>query len=180
MPLENHMESNEYGAYATAKINAFLKTHANHNLITLKQQFAVKSEKLSKLLLLLIIPCCALVLWLLSFFRRRFFFDQMVLSAEINSFFLIANFFLLPFVIIIIQTVSKLIQVTPTWMGDDIYTFTGQSVTAIFTAFAFKRFYKFGLIYRILTTIVFIFLHTLIVYILYKFTLFVAVFYQLH
>lgn len=180
MPLEYHMESNEYGAYATAKVNAFLKDHPNHNLLTLKQQFAVKSEKLSKLLLLLIIPCCALVLWLLSFFRRRFFFDQMVLSAEINSFFLMSNFFLLPLVIMIIRFISELIQTKTLWLTDDIYTFSGQAVTAVFTAFAFKRFYHFKLLYRILATCIFISLHSMIVYILYKFALFVAVLYQIH
>jgi len=180
MPLEYHMESNEYGAYATAKVNAFLKAHPSHSLVTIKQQFAAKSEKMSKLLLLLIIPFCALVLWLLSFFRRRLFFDQMVLSAEINSFFLIANFFLLPFLIMLIQMVTRLFNFSTLWLNDDVFTFTGQTVTAIFAAFAFKRFYGFGLLYRIIAALIFIYLHGLIVYILYKFTLFVAVFYQIH
>lgn len=180
MPLQSHMESNEYGAYAISKVDAFLNAHPNHSLLTVKQQFAAKSEKLSKLLLLLIIPFCALVLWPLSFFRRRLFFDQMVLSAEINSFFLIANFFLLPLLIMLIQTVSRLFNFSTVWLSDDVFTFTGQTVTAIFAAFAFKRFYGFGLFYRIIAALIFIYLHGLIVYILYKFTLFVAVLYQIH
>lgn len=180
MPLEYHLKSDEYGFFACNKINAFRKTHPEQSFIMIKQQFEAKSEKLSKLLLLLIIPCCALVLWMLSFFRRRFFFDQMVLSAEINSFFLISNFFLLPFLITLIYIVSKALHITTSWMTDDVYTFTGQTITAVFAAFAFKRFYNFGLIYRVLAACIFISLHSLIVYILYKFTLFVAIFYQLH
>lgn len=180
MPLENHMNSDEYGVFASNKVKTFLKTHPDQSLITVKQQFQAKSEKLSKLLLLLIIPCCALVLWMLSFFRRKFFFDQMVLSAEINSFFLMSNFFLMPLLITIIHVASKILHIDRSWLSDDVYTFTGLSITAIFAAFAFKRFYHFGFIYRVLAAGIFIYLHSLIVYILYKFTLFVAVFYQLH
>ena len=180
MPLTFHMKSNEYGAFATSKVTAFMKTHPAQNFAAIEQQFAAKSEKLSKLLLLLIIPCCALVLWVLTFFRRKYFFDQMVLSAEINSFFLIANFFILPLLITIAYKISKLLHIPSTWLSDGIYTFTGQAITAIFAAFAFRRFYHFGFIYRVLTACIFIFLHGFIVYILYKFILFVAVFYQLH
>jgi hypothetical protein len=180
MPLDYHMEHGRYGEFATAKVQAFLTAHPDKSFTSIQQQFAAKSEKMSKILLLLIIPCCALVLWAISFFRRRLFFDQMVISAEINSFFLITNFFLLPLLIMLIQTVSRLLHISFAWLNDDIYTFTGQVLTAIFAAWAFKRFYGFGVVYRVIAAGIFIYFHGLIVYSLYKFVLFATVFYQIH
>jgi hypothetical protein len=104
----------------------------------------------------------------------------MVLSAEINSFFLIANFFLLPLVIALIYLIARVFDFSVAWVTDDRYTFIGQAATALFTAFAMKRFYGFKLWYRIFASLIFIYFHGLIVYTLYKFTLFVAVFYQIH
>ncbi len=180
MPLQGHMDSGRYGEFATAKVNAYLITHPDKTCNSLQQIFAIKSEKLSKILLVFIIPICALVLWPISFFKRKFFFDQMVLSSEINSFFLLINFFILPLIIITIALVGKLFHASSDWSTDDIHTFTGQTITAVYTAQAFKRFYHFGLLRRIITAAVFIYLHSFIVYTLYKFILFATVFYQIH
>lgn len=180
MPLKNHMDQNRYGEFATQKVQSYLQQHPDKTYSMLEEKFAAKSEKLSKLLLLMIVPCSALILWALTFFRRKYFFDQMVVSAEINSFFLIANFFLLPILIILIYLAAKAFHFSIAWVTDDKYTFVGQVITALFTAFAMKRFYGFKRIYRILASFVFIYFHGFIVYSLYKFTLFVTVFYQIH
>lgn len=180
MPLKNHLDQNMYGEFATKKVETYLQAHPQITYTMLEEKFAAKSEKLSKLLLLMIVPCSGLILWALTFFKRKYFFDQMVLSAEINSFFLIANFFLLPLLIILIYLAAKLFHFSVEWVTDDRYTFIGQVATTLFTAFSMKRFYGFRLLYRIIASLVFIYFHSLIVYSLYKFTLFVAVFYQIH
>lgn len=180
MPLESHMENGKYGEYATTKVNNYLAAHPDQNLASLQEHFATKSEKLSKILLLFIIPVCALVLWPISFFRKKFFFDHMVLSSEINSFFLMINFFILPLVIIVIRLTSKLFDASSAWLNDDVYTFTGQIITGIYSAHAFKRFYGFNLVQRIVSATIFILIHSFIVYTMYKFFLFVTVFYQIH
>ncbi|MBL0881791.1 MAG: DUF3667 domain-containing protein [Chitinophagaceae bacterium] len=180
MPLKNHMDQNRYGEFATQKVENYLQRHPDKTYAMLEEKFAAKSEKLSKLLLLLIVPCSALILWALTFFKRKYFFDQMVISAEINSFFLIANFFLLPILILLIFLAAKIFHFSVAWVTDAKYTFVGQAFTALFTALAMKRFYGFKRIYRIVASLVFIYFHGFIVYSLYKFTLFVAVFYQIH
>jgi hypothetical protein len=180
MPLKNHVDQNDYGEFATKKVALYIQQHPGTTYTMLEEKFAAKSEKLSKLLLLMIVPFVALILWALSFFKRKYFFDQMVLSAEINSFFLIANFFLLPLVIALIYLIARVFDLSVAWVTDDRYTFVGQVATALFTAFAMKRFYGFKLWYRIIASLIFIYFHGLIVYTLYKFTLFVAVFYQIH
>lgn len=180
MPLKNHVDQNRYGEFATRKVEMYLESHPNITYAMLEDKFATKSEKISKLLLLMIVPCSALILWGLTFFKRKYFFDQMVLSAEINSFFLIANFFLLPILVIIIYLTAKAFHFSVAWVTDDKYTFLGQFFTALFTAYAMKRFYGLKRIYRISASIVFICFHSFIVYSLYKFTLFVIVFYQIH
>lgn len=180
MPLKNHVDQNEYGEFATKKVQLYLQQHPGTTYTILEEKFAAKSEKISKLLLLMIVPCVALVLWGLTFFKRKYFFDQMVLSAEINSFFLITNFFLLPLVITLIYLAARVFHFSVAWVTDDRYTFIGQLATALFTAFSMKRFYGFKPLYRIIASLVFIYFHGLIVYSLYKFTLFVAVFYQIH
>ena len=180
MPLKNHVDQNAYGEFATKKVESYLQQHPTITYAMLEEKFAAKSEKLSKLLLLMIVPCVALILWGLTFFKRKYFFDQMVLSAEINSFFLIANFFLLPLIIALIYLAAKVFNFSVVWVTDDRYTFIGQVATALFTAFSMKRFYGFKPLYRIIASLVFIYFHGLIVYSFYKFTLFVAVFYQIH
>ncbi len=180
MPLKNHLDSGSYGEFATTKVNTYLAAHPDQDHKSLEQQFATKSEKLSKILLVFIIPLSALVLWAISLFKRKFFFDQMVLSSEINSFFLLINFFILPLIIITIVLVGRLFHASSDWLTDDMYTFTGQAITAVYTAQACKRFYHFGLLRRIITATVFIYLHSFIVYTLYKFILFATVFYQIH
>lgn len=180
MPMKNHTTHHRYGDYAEEKIQDYLQKHPDLTYSMLEEKFAAKSEKLSKLLLLLIIPFSALVLWGLTFFKRKFFFDQMVLSAEINSFFLITNFFFLPLVLFIVNLSTKVFHFSAAWITDDKYTFAGEFITALFTAFSMKRFYGLKLFYRIIASLIFIYLHVLIVYTLYKFTLFVTVFYQIH
>lgn len=61
-----------------------------------------------------------------------------------------------------------------------MYTFTGKFITAVCTAMAMKKFYDFRRLVGIVAAFVFIYFHGLIVNALYKFTLFVAVFYQIH
>lgn len=180
MPLHYHMTHDQYGSFAGNKVQAFLEQHPDITFSMLQEKFAAKSEKLSKLLLLLILPCCALILWALSFLRRRFFFDQMVLSAEINSFFLIINFFLMPVLISLVHIAVQTFHFSVTWLNDRTYTYTGQIITAIFTAFAMNRFYHFKWPYSVIATAIFIYFHGIIVYSLYKFALFVVVFYQIH
>jgi Protein of unknown function (DUF3667) len=63
----------------------------------LSEKFNKKSKSTSKILLLLLIPLGVPLLYLLYFNRRRFVFDNIILSTEINSFFLLSIYILIPF-----------------------------------------------------------------------------------
>lgn len=63
----------------------------------LSEKFNEKSKSTSKILLLLLIPLAVPLLFLLYFNRGRFAFDNIILSAEINTFFLLSFYVLMPF-----------------------------------------------------------------------------------
>ncbi|MEO8173264.1 MAG: DUF3667 domain-containing protein [Sediminibacterium sp.] len=174
MPMRFHLSNPHYGAFATKKVTTFLTNHPGMSMETLAQNFALKSEKTSKVLLFLIIPLCAFILWVIGFKKRPYLYDQMVLSAEINSFFLMISFFVIPVIFIMLRGISLLFHFSFELNDDYIFTFTGQVITAIFVAAALRRFYRFGLLYTVLSTCIFMYFHDFIVYILYKFILFVV------
>lgn len=81
--------------------------------------------------------------------------------------------FLLPVVLYLLFSLAE-------GLDNDMYTFTGKFITAVCTAMAMKKIYDFRRLVGIGAAFVFIYFHGLIVNALYKFTLFVAVFYQIH
>ncbi len=62
----------------------------------LAEQFNQRSSTTSKFLLLLLIPLSLPLLHLLYFYKQRYIFDNFVLLTEINTFFLLTIFLLLP------------------------------------------------------------------------------------
>lgn len=180
MPMRFHMSNPHYGEFATKKVNSFLQHNPGISIDTLSQKFALKSEKTSKVLLFVIIPFCALVLWILGYKKRPYLYDQMVLSAEINSFFLAISFFIIPIIFIAIKSIFIALHFTLVWNDDYLLTFAGQVITAVFVAASLRRFYRFNLLYTVLATCIFMYFHDFIVYILYKFILFVVVLNLIH
>jgi Protein of unknown function (DUF3667) len=169
-----------FGAYAETRIQQKL-TETGLSKEALAEKFQAKSEKASKFLLITIVPFSALIFYSLGFFKRRYFFDHFVFSAEINSFYLLWGFLILPLLIGIFILIMK-------WIGGGASMYLGDSVLGwlvytplmIYTAIASRRFYNFNWWQLIIFCIVFYFTHTLIVYSLYKFLLFVTVINQIH
>ena len=106
---------------------------------TLSLRYARVSEKSSKVMLLLLIPLTALLLWAMSFYRRKPFFDHLIFSTEINIFFVLATFLLLPIVMAILAGIFPLL---PTQLNDEFYTPITIGMMALFMFFAFRRFYN--------------------------------------
>lgn len=75
--------------------NKFLEKKISEELLS--EKFSEKSKNTSKILLLLVIPLASPFLYLLYFNRRRFVFDNIILLAEINIFYLLTFFIIIPF-----------------------------------------------------------------------------------
>lgn len=86
------------GEYFGTQINKKLTTE-NINQELLSKKFNEKSKNTSKFLLLLLIPLSLPLLALLYYNRKRFIFDNVILLTEINIFFLLSFFILIPIII---------------------------------------------------------------------------------
>jgi hypothetical protein len=177
MTLAGHMgQGPTYGAYATAKVEQYLQHHPGTTIQQLAEKFAKKSEKTSKILLFIIIPLTALPLWLMTFKRRKYYYEHLVLSTEINAFFLLFGFLLFPLILSGWDMLGHWLKIpgydfADKWLGIVAYT-----VFAIFTATALRRFYQYKWKYNLVILLLMLAIHILIIYFVYKFILFITVF----
>jgi hypothetical protein len=177
MTLGGHVGQKEtYGNYAEAKVEHYLQTHPGITKAQLGEKFAKKSEKTSKILLFLVIPLTALPLWLLTFRRRRYFYEHLVLATEINSFFILFGFLLFPLVLMGWEALAGWLKLHNAYMADGWLGVIGYIVFAIFSAVAIRRFYRYKWFYNLIVLLVMLLAHTIIMYVGYKFILFITVF----
>jgi len=179
MRLEYYPGQKYYGAYAKEKILE-KAAETGYTKQQLAEKFHQKSEKVSKFMLLVLIPFTAMFFYALTFWRRKYFFDDMVLAAELNSFYLMWGFLIMPIILAGIISLYKAIFHTVPPVGDAALGIIIYSVFSIYCIRAFRRFYAFSWWGSIGLTVVFYFAHALIVYTLYKFLLFVTVINQIH
>lgn len=170
MRLYYHTHSNVYGAFASEKIRQVMISK-NLDDTAVSELFHQKSEKLSKFLLLLLIPMNALILWAISFRRRPYFFDQFVLSAEINSFYLLALYLIFPLVLTVIILVARLFGAHPVFTDPVIGT-VGSILLVIFVSAAMRRFYRYSRLGGIWRALVYAAASLLLMEAVYKFILF--------
>lgn len=179
MKLYYHTKHQMYGSYATEKVKEIMQQkHWSDEQAS--ESFHKISEKTSKILLVLIIPLTALATWLVSFKKRKYAFDQMVFATEMNCFFLVWGFLLLPLLVVIFQLVFQLITHGNAHLRDSV---TGLFIAIplfFFVAIAGRRFFKFNWWQSVLFGLYFVVAHTFIVHYLYKFILFVTVINQIH
>lgn len=179
MKLEFYANQGYYGSYAAKKIAAVL-SHTGMSMQDLSDKFQAKGEKISKFLLVILVPVTALFFYAIGFMKRRFYFDNMVFAAEVNSFFLLWGFLCLPLLTTVINSISNalfhhVIPFRDNTLGILIYI-----PLCIYVAIGVRKFYHFKVWLCILIASVFYFVHTFIVYSLYKFLLFVITINQIH
>lgn len=180
MELKYYPKQDFYGAYAYKKVESKLQA-TGWSMDVLSEKFHIKAEKTSKFLLIIIVPLAALVFYAMTFYKRRYLFDQMVFSAEINSFYLLWGFLLLPLLISIMFFIARLLSINANvYLSDNPIGLLIYIPVVIYTANAAKRFYNFKWWQNMIFCIVFFAAHTFIVYTLYKFLLFVTVINQIH
>ena len=179
MKMEYYPKQDLYGAYAQQKIDQ-KSNELGLTVSELSEKFHTKSEKASKFLLLVIIPFTALLFFGLAFFRRKYFFDHIVFAAEVNSVYLLWGFLLLPLLISTINLIAHWLSGTYISFYDRILGILIYGGLSIYLGIAVKRFYAFKWWQSLLFVIAFFFVHSFIVYSLYKFLLFVTVINQIH
>lgn len=179
MKLYYHVHHDVYGKYAMRKVQQLMQEkHWTEDQMA--EQFHKVSEHTSKILLVLIIPLTALATWAVTFKKRNYAFDQMVFSTEMNCFYLIWGFLLLPLLLTIFEWIFKLISGHFLALTDDHTVFMIGIPMLFFVAIAAKRFYKLRTWQAVLFCVYFFVVHTFIVHYLYKFILFLAVINQIH
>lgn len=146
----------------------------SEKLAKIESTFNKKSEKISKLLLLILLPLTAFVLWLLSIRKRQYFFDHLVLATEINSFYLLFSFFILP---LLLTLFYKFLPGSLTqYLTDSGIGIFSYAIVAAFAARAFRLFYSDRWWWAIVKSLLIMLAHYYIVQIIYKSILFAITF----
>ncbi len=134
-------------------------------------KYDLKSEKVAKFLLFAMIPLSTLVIFLLFFKERKLVYETIILSTELNIFFISIYFILLP---ILIYLISFLF---PSFKSPDdnpyIITFYLLSFLIYVTSF-FYNFYRQKLFITFAKTIVFVSFYILVLIPIYRFLVFEA------
>jgi hypothetical protein len=140
------------------------------------EQLAAKfdhlSPKIAKVLLIVIVPLCGLAFGLIFRKKKRFFYDHFILSSEFNAFYILYIFFCLPLLFRLLSIVVPVGRV-----GDDNIYFILLQVFILWVvaAGAIRRFYSTSLKVAIPTAFVYLFLHSVVVFFLYRAMLFAVV-----
>jgi Protein of unknown function (DUF3667) len=174
MKLKNYQRNKYFGVYAKAEIKKVMDD-TGYTEEKLSEVFHSKSEKSSKFLLIILIPLTALFIYGAVFYKRKYFFDQMVFAAELNAFFLLWGFLLLPVILVVINGAIKVITGNPLNIGEAYIGLLIYGVWGVYLAIAAKTFYGFYRWRLILFSLWVTAVHMIIVFILYKFILFVTV-----
>ncbi len=179
MRLQYYVQNDIYGGFALHKVSALMKSKAL-TFPELSTLFHERSEKISKFLLIIIIPLNALLLWVCFFKKRKYYFDHLVLSTEINCFYLMWGFMIVPLLTYIINLIWHFISGHYLIInGELIFGIIIYSLVAYYTTVAVKRFYDKKNWQSILFGLLFIVIHTFIIQVIYKFILFVFTIYQI-
>ena len=136
--------------------------------------FHQKAEKLSKFLLIIIVPLTALALKAITFRRKKYFFDYLVFSAEVNAFYILWGFLITP-----------LLHVIYVWVTGSVFAeyLIGYIIVLpflVYVLFSIKYFFKLKWWHSTLITLIFAFMHQVIIQIIYKLILFEFTMYQIN
>lgn len=138
----------------------------------LSEKYNAKSPKFAKILLLVIIPLTAFLIQILFLKKGRYFFDYMTLSSEINTFYLYFMFFIVPLLFMTAYIIGTLFgQDIRPYLNDNISTPVHAIVVGMYTRVAFTRLFKEPGFRTILKSIIFLIIHWLIIYTVYRFIL---------
>lgn len=174
MPLRNHLREG-YSSY-TKYLISWKMYSKQLNASQVAVNFDSKSPKFAKILLLVVIPLSGLALALLFLRKKNYYFDHITLAAELNTVYLYFTFFIMPLLFAIVFFSVRLFYKKEIYFGDNISMPLYSIVFAGYCYLSFIRFYNERKIPAIIKSILFLGLHMIIVYFLYRIILLSVVF----
>ncbi len=137
----------------------------------LAEKYDHTSPKFAKILLLILIPLSGLAIGMLFFKHKKHFFDHLVLSAELNTFFLYFGFLLAPLVYFTAGQILKRVFAFNLLYNDFFMTALHFIALGLASAIAFRRFYAEKWWLTIVKVILFLILHAFIFIFIYRLVL---------
>lgn len=148
------------------------ETHVSEE--TFATEFEHKSHTVAKFLMLVLIPLSAFVISLL-FFRKRPLFDNFILATEINIFFLLALFFVLPLILLgIIRAGVNMLD-----NNDEAIAMIVTILFSLYGMIIFRNVFKTSRFISLLSGIAFAFIHLMVILVIYKLLVFEVTFFLL-
>lgn len=136
MAMSNYVSIPYTGNIIRTQIEHKLK-HSDVSEEALSERFHKVSVKTSKILLLLMIPLTTLAIFLLYFYYRRPLFDYLILSTEINIFFILFFFVLFPLITMLFMLIIGQKNIDDEILGPVII-----SLFLIFNWVLLRRFFR--------------------------------------
>lgn len=143
------------------------------SLEQLSEQYNNTSPKFAKMMMLLYLPLTALALQILFYKRKKYYFDHFIIGTEINSFFTLVGYLLIPvfvYLIIWIWPISK-----PFFNDDSIFYYMVTGFYFLVCAISLKRFYGEKWVWTIPKAFLFLFLFLFVIKFVYNLLLFYLV-----
>lgn len=142
----------------------------------LQEKYDHKSAAIAKLLLLVIIPLCAGSIKILFPRKRKFFFDYMIIATESANFLIYFSFLLLPLVLAILFFLANLLNlVGHTGFDDSLLTPITILGLILWNTIAFRRFFGSNIFISFLKALAYLFLQSVVIFIIYRLILFLTV-----
>lgn len=134
----------------SALVAPLIKNKLANNVYSLEQlteKYNIASPKFAKLMMLIYLPMTAFALQLLFFKRKKYYFDHFIIGTEINSFFILIGFLIVP---IIVKLLTWIWPSSAYLFQDDSVFYMG-IVAGFWIVFsiALKRFYQEKWVYTI-------------------------------
>lgn len=168
MHMENYKTMRVFGQLITQQIEnkAIAK---NLTEAQLAEIFKEKSHGTSKILLFLFIPFSAAVISLLYFRVKKVWYDKLILSTEINIFYLLVFYLLIP---LLYFTLAELHIIS--LIDDEVVGLFSTFIFGLYSAVLFRRIFHSSVAVSLLKGLIFAFIHSFLIVLLYKFLVFEA------
>jgi len=146
------------------------------SMAQLGEKYDHLSPKFAKVLLLILLPLTGLALQLLFRKKRGYYFDHLVLATEANNMYLYFTFFIMPLLLYIPAFFARIFNFSSVRIFTDTITIPLYLIVLlVWSAVAFKTFYKIKTSRALLKGLLFLLLHSIILYIIYRVILFLIV-----
>lgn len=172
MAMENYATIPYTGRTIRAQIEHKLSDSAISEKV-LSEKFHKVSVKTSKVLLLLLIPLTMICIFLLYFYKKKHLFDYLILSTEINIFFILFFFILCPIGILLFMLIAGK---TGLKLDDDVMAPVLLILFLTFNLVLLRRFFKEHFIMAVLKALVLTAAYMWLIMPIYKFIIFEVTF----